>query len=79
MGPLNPIILAGLLNIGIGIFAWAISGVLSRIASGSYAYLRPGQDKEAFRRRNAVLIRIIAILFVVLGIGIVVYGLLRGR
>lgn len=76
---MNPIVLTGLLNIGIGIFCWAISGVLSRIAGSSYVYLHPAQDKEAFQRRKVVHIRVIAAVFVVLGIGIVVYGLLRGR
>lgn len=71
--------LMGLLFIGLGIFGWAMSGVLSRIASSSYAYLHPGRNKEAFQRRNALKIRIMGTFFLLLGVGIVVYGLLGGR
>ena len=72
-------ILMGVLFIGLGIFGWAMSGVLSRMASSSYFYLRPGRDKEAFRRKNSLGIRILGSFFILVGVGIVLYGLVGGR
>lgn len=45
--------LMGILFIALGAFCWAMSGILSRIASSSYAYLRPGRNKDDFRSRSA--------------------------
>lgn len=76
---MNLIILMGLLFIGLGIFIWATADVLSRVASSSYTYLRPSQNKEDFRRRSTFRTRTLGIFFLLIGIGIVVYGLLGGR
>lgn len=72
-------ILMGMLFIGLGVFGWAMSGMLSRLASSSYTYLRPGRDKEVFRRRNSLGIRILGLFFILVGLGIITYNLLVGR
>jgi hypothetical protein len=68
--------LMGILFIALGAFGWAISGILSRVASSSYVYLRPGRDREAFRRKNSLGIRLLGTFFILIGIGIII---LQGR
>lgn len=72
---MTPTILLGLMGLGMGAFGWAISGILSRFASGSYAYLRPNRDKEAFRRGNVTAIRVLASFFLLIGIAALAFGL----
>lgn len=71
--------LMGILFIALGAFCWAMSGILSRIASSSYAYLRPGRNKDDFRRKNSLATRILGTFFILVGIGVLIYTLFQGR
>lgn len=71
--------LMGILFIALGAFAWAMSGILSRIASSSYAYLRPERNKDDFRKKNSLVTRILGTFFILVGIGVLIYTLFQGR
>lgn len=76
---MTPTILMGILSLGLGALYWVISGVLSRFTSKSYAYLRPERDKEAFRRGNRGVIRLMGTFFLVFGILALLFGLVTAR
>jgi hypothetical protein len=76
---MTPGTLFGLVLIGAGIFGLAVSDPLSKIATSSRAYLRPGLDRESYQRRNILQIRAIAVLWILLGVGCAIYGLTTGH
>ena len=69
----------GLAALIMGLVAWAVAGPLSRFAANSRSYQKPDSDKEAYRRRNLLGIRIIGSIQALLGTGFLIYGLLGGR
>lgn len=71
--------LFGLVLIGAGILLLSVSRVLTDVAASSQAYLRPGVDKAAFKRRNARILRVMAGAWVVLGAGIATFGAVTGH
>lgn len=71
--------LFGLVLIGAGILGLLVSRVVTDFAASSQAYLRPGLDKAAFKRRNVRYVRIMGGAWIVLGAGAVVFGLVTGR
>jgi hypothetical protein len=42
------------------------------------AYLMPSSNHETFRRRQMILVRIVAAIFILFGGGFMIYGLLGG-
>lgn len=71
--------LFGLALIGAGILGLLVSRVLTDFAANSQAYLRPGLDKVAFKRRNVRIVRIIGGAWIVLGAGAAIFGLVTGH
>lgn len=69
----------GLAALIMGLVAWAVSRPLSSFAASSRSYQKPNSDKESFRRRNLVAIRIIGSVQALMGTGFLIYGLLGGR
>jgi hypothetical protein len=53
--------------------------VVANVAVSSYEYLRPGRDKETFRRNNILGIRFVAATWIAMGVGVIIYHLLPGR
>jgi hypothetical protein len=68
----------GLAVLTAGLFVWLISKPLVRWASSSHAYLMPSSNHETFRRRQMILVRIVATIFILFGGGFIIYGLLGG-
>ena len=69
----------GLVLIAAGILVLAISGPLTKLSANSQAYLRPRLDKAAFIRRNLRVVRVMGFVWIVLGAGISVFGIVTGR
>jgi hypothetical protein len=70
--------LFGLVLAGAGILVLTVSRPLTNIATQSQAYLRPSLDKTAFKRRNIRILRYMAIIWIVVGMGIVIFALVTG-
>lgn len=75
---MSGIALGGLAVLTTGLFVWLIARPLARWASSSHAYLMPGADHEAFRRRQTIWVRGVATAFILFGCGFMIYGLLGG-
>jgi hypothetical protein len=72
--------LFGLVLIGAGIFLFAVSPFLTdRAAKIRVEWLQPNLDRLAFKRRNVRILRFMAAAWVVIGLGIAIYGLASGH
>ena len=71
--------LFGLVVVVAGILILPVSPFLTKVAARSQKYLRPSLDEEAFRRRNLRILRFMAGAWIVIGVGVAIFGLLTGR
>lgn len=72
--------LFGLVLMGAGIFLFAVSRVLTdRVAKFRVEWFQPNLDKRANSRRNVRILRIMAGVWVVIGIGCASFGVITGR
>ena len=68
----------GLALIAGGILVFLVARPVTNRAVSSRSYLRPGLDKEAWTRKNVRGVRIMGVVWIVLGAAIAVFGLVTG-
>lgn len=72
--------LFGLVLIGAGIFVFAVSPFLTdRAVKFRVEWLQQNLDQPTFKRRNIRILRVMAVAWVVIGLGIAIFGLVTGR
>lgn len=70
-----PVLIAGVVVVAVGLLALSMSNSLSKFAASKHPYLRPGSDVESYRRRNARGIRMVGILQIVFGLGLIIFSI----
>lgn len=74
-----PLVIVGLcVGLG-GILLISVSALMTSVAASVQAYLRPGLNKDAFKRRNIRILRILGGIWILGGIGFIIAGLITGR
>lgn len=70
---MSPLLIAGLAVAALGALTWLIAPRIAKFGAQSKAYLKPGLDQEWERRRQVPLIRTVATLEILFGLGIVLF------
>jgi hypothetical protein len=75
----SPALFFGLVLLGAGLFGWMIAGVLGRRSAFIRSWFSAGVDIEWWTQRGKAQVRVIASVWILLGVGISVYGLVAAH